>query len=142
MLSIMPQRALIYIKKTCSAARYEAAIQQAYETVWTLPTEAQLDISVPDNLVTALTKNGLFSEAEAREIIKSASLPEIKEALTKNTEFAAKELGAFGAPWFWVTNGEGRSEPFFGSDRFHFMWEFLGLPYQRVELLPPAGSKL
>jgi hypothetical protein len=26
------------------------------------------------------------------------------------------------------------------ASRFHFMWEFLGLPYQDIELLP-KGSK-
>lgn len=64
-----------------------------------------------------------------------------------------EKQGAFGCPWFWVTNREGKGEPFFGSDRyvaplldeafypigassrFHFMWEFLDLPWQDVKLL-------
>jgi len=29
-----------------------------------------------------------------------------------------EKQGAFGCPWFWVTNLEGKSEPFFGSDRY------------------------
>jgi hypothetical protein len=29
-----------------------------------------------------------------------------------------EKQGAFGCPWFWVTNSEGKSEPFFGSDRY------------------------
>lgn len=48
--------------------------------------------------------------------------------------------GAFGSPWFWVRNGEGKEEPFFGSDRFHFMWEYLGLPWQDIEILPPGAK--
>jgi len=41
----------------------------------------------------------------------------------------------------WVRNTEGKEEPFFGSDRFHFMWEYLGLPWQDIEILPPKGEK-
>ena len=28
-----------------------------------------------------------------------------------------EKQGAFGCPWYWATNSEGKSEPFFGSDR-------------------------
>lgn len=50
------------------------------------------------------------------------------------------ELGAFGAPWMWVKNGEGKEEPFFGSDRCHFMWEFLKLPWRDIEVLPKGAE--
>jgi 2-hydroxychromene-2-carboxylate isomerase len=64
---------------------------------------------------------------------------EIKDLLSSVTK-EALDKGAFGAPWFWVTNDVGASEPFFGSDRFHFIYKFLGLPYQDVALLPPGDK--
>jgi hypothetical protein len=84
----------------------------------------------------------------------AAGSPQIKQQLTDITKMVVEKRGAFGNPWFWVTNSAGKSEPFFGSDRyvlwllskgrgdfhrlfrFHFMWEFLGLPWQDVKLLP------
>lgn len=46
----------------------------------------------------------------------AATTQEVKDLLTAATG-EALERGAFGAPWLWVTDGEGRGEPFFGSDR-------------------------
>ena len=51
------------------------------------------------------------------EILKAAGEKEWKDKLLANTQ-KALDLGAFGAPWFWVRNGEGKEEPFFGSDRY------------------------
>lgn len=81
----------------------------------------------------------LFSREEVERIMQATSSKEIKDLLTATTK-EALDHGAFGAPWFWVTNAAGASEPFFGSDRFHFIYKFLGLPYQDVALLPPGGS--
>jgi glutathione S-transferase kappa 1 len=71
--------------------------------------------------------------------MSSATEKEWKDKLTTNTKLVL-DLGAFGAPWMMVRNDEGKEEPFFGSDRFHFMWEFLGLPWQDVAVLP-KGTK-
>ena len=35
----------------------------------------------------------------------------------KGVVVEALSRGAFGAPWLWVTDSKGRSQPFFGSDR-------------------------
>jgi glutathione S-transferase kappa 1 len=61
--------------------------------------------------------------------MRKATEKEWKGTLTSNTK-TALDKGAFGAPWIWVTNAQGVAEPFFGSDRFHFMWEFLGLAWE------------
>lgn len=100
----------------------------------------QLDISKPENLSKALSK--AFSGTEVEEILAAAASPEIKHELTATTERVVKELGAFGCPWFWVTNGEGKSEPFFGSDHFHFMWDFLELPHEDLRLKVDEKAKL
>lgn len=53
-------------------------------------------------------------------------------------EEVADEQSASRCPWFWMAKfdtGEAKGEPFFGSDRFHFMWEHLELPWDEVKLL-------
>lgn len=94
--------------------------------------KGQVDISQPENLTIALGK--VFPEPKVKEILVGASSPRIKTELTAVTEKVVKEQGAFGCPWFWVRNAEGKEEPFFGSDRFHFMWRFLGLPFEDLKL--------
>ncbi|PLB33438.1 putative DSBA family oxidoreductase [Aspergillus candidus] len=136
-LSLLPQRALTHIKKSYPPPTLEAAFIACYDTMW----NGQVDISKPEHLATALGK--VFrSEQEVRDVIVAASSPEIKADLSAVTERTVKELGAYGCPWFWVTNGEGASEPFFGSDRWHFMWQFLGLPFEDLRLVPDGASKL
>jgi 2-hydroxychromene-2-carboxylate isomerase len=134
-LSLLPQRALTYIKRQ-HAHKLVPAFLACFETMW----NGQLDISKPENLAKALAK--AFSGAEVEEILAAAASPEIKNELTATTERVVKELGAFGCPWFWVTNGQGKSEPFFGSDRFHFMWDFLELPHEDLRLKVEGKAKL
>ena len=51
--------------------------------------------------------------------------------------------GAYGAPWLWLTNSEGKSEPVFGSDRWQYVYDFLGVKYRDIEIAPSnGGSKL
>ncbi|OJJ88512.1 putative DSBA family oxidoreductase [Aspergillus glaucus CBS 516.65] len=127
-LSLLPQRALTYTKKSTPKSDYEAAYLACLETMW----KRQLDISKPEHLTTALRR--VFPEEKVQEILTGASNPEIKAELTAVTEKVVKEQGAFGCPWFWVKNAEGQEEPFFGSDRFHYMWRYLGLPFEDIKL--------
>lgn len=73
------------------------------------------------------------------------------------TDSVVHDQGAFGCPWFWVVNTERRAhgghgrgglegesekvggEPFFGSDRWHFIWDYLGV---EVPLPVPAPGVL
>ena len=59
----------------------------------------------------------VLNDASVQMTLEAAGTPEIKQALTETTK-KALDLGAFGAPYFIVTNAEGSSEPFFGSDRY------------------------
>jgi 2-hydroxychromene-2-carboxylate isomerase len=63
------------------------------------------------------TASRLFSDDDVKRIMEAASSQEMKDLLKETTQQAV-EKGAFGAPWFWVTNSAGISEPFFGSDRY------------------------
>jgi len=76
------------------------------------------------------------------DILEAAKTTKYKEALTSVTKHCFEDLGTFGAPWFWITNGAGVSEPFFGSDRWAYMWDFLDVPYQNLEILPKEKAKL
>lgn len=123
-----PQRALTYIKQTTPKSQFEAAFQACFETLW----KHQLDISKPEHLSAAL--RSVFPEVQVQRILAEAASPWIKADLTAMMEKVVKEQGVFGCLWFWVWNGEGKEEPFFGSDWFHFMWRFLGLLFEDLKL--------
>lgn len=78
--------------------------------------QKNIDVSKPEKLAELLRSHG-FSDEDIKKILAAASTPEYKQALTDNTQ-KALDLGAYGAPWFWVRNSEGKEEPFFGSDRY------------------------
>ncbi|KAL2793896.1 thioredoxin-like protein [Aspergillus keveii] len=129
-LSLLPQRALTYIKKTHQKNTIESSFHACFSTMW----NEHIDISVPENLAIALSK--VFKdESVIKDILAGANAPETKAALTETTGRVVKDLGAFGCPWFWVSDGKGNGEPFFGSDRFHYMWDFLGVPHRDLELV-------
>lgn len=110
--------------------------QSCFESLWF----GHLDLAKPEHMLSALLK--VFTKEEAEEVMKAAQTPEIKQALNDITKHAVEDLGAFGCPWFWVHDGRGNAEPFFGSDRFHYMWDYLGIPHQDLELLEPVSGKL
>ncbi|OQE71596.1 hypothetical protein PENNAL_c0102G02181 [Penicillium nalgiovense] len=128
-LSIMPQRCMIYIKSHFPREQYEAT----FLSLWEWMFYKNVDISKPEKLAELFQSNG-YSDSEVRKILAAASSPEFKQALTANTQIAL-DKGAYGAPWFWVRNAEGKEQPFFGSDRFAFMWMYLGLPFQDVAIV-------
>jgi glutathione S-transferase kappa 1 len=116
---------MIYVKQHYRREQYE----EAFVTLWKYLSEHHVDISKPENMSKALREH--FVDEEVGEILEAASTPQYKQALTDNTQKAI-ELGAFGAPFFWVHNKKGQEEPFFGSDRFHYMWEYLGIPWSDI----------
>jgi len=129
-LSVLPQRAILYIKANYPTAKFETVFYSLFLALWVPP---QSNLSKSANLHALLLEN--FTSVQADEIIASAGTSAVKQQLTDITKMVVEKQGAFGSPWCWVTNSEGKSEPFFGSDRFHFMWEFLGLPWQDIKLL-------
>ncbi|KAH0565818.1 hypothetical protein GP486_000787 [Trichoglossum hirsutum] len=110
--------------------------RQTYEStflsLWQHIYEQETDISKPPNMAKALSSSG-FNPDEVREILAAANDPKYKEMLLANTQKAI-DYGAFGAPWFWVRNARGKEEPFFGSDRFHYIYDFLGVPFQDIAI--------
>lgn len=102
---------MIYIKKNFPQEKFETTFLKLWEWMF----YEGIDISKPEQLARLFQSNG-FSDVEIKQIFAAASSPEFKQALTANTQ-AALDKGAYGAPWFWVRNSEGKEEPFFGSDR-------------------------
>lgn len=108
--------------------------------LWVALWQKSTDIS-QDPLISATWAN-LFTPGELKPILEAADSPEYKKKLLDNTEAALKQ-GAFGAPWFTVRNKKGEEAVFFGSDRFHYIWQFLELPVTDLAIeMGPGTSKL
>ncbi|GKT53221.1 DSBA-like thioredoxin domain-containing protein [Colletotrichum tofieldiae] len=145
-MTVLPLRVLHFIKANYSDAVYQTAWHWFLHCFWEPPNA---NLTKPDVLAKTLadaprqypgdTRDRLFSEADVKKILEGAATQEIKDSVKAKTQEAI-ERGAFGAPWFWVVNDEGKGEPFFGSDRFHYMYEYLGVPYQDIAILPPQGK--
>lgn len=105
---------MIYIKRHFPRERFEATFLSLWEWMY----YQNIDISKPEHMA-QLLKSHDYSDQEVKDVLAAASSPEYKNALTANTQ-KALDQGAYGAPWFWVRNREGKEEPFFGSDRLVF----------------------
>ncbi|KAI0841542.1 thioredoxin-like protein [Hypoxylon sp. FL0890] len=146
----IPLRALHYVKKRYSWGTYITTWHYLFHAFWTLHQppitpealrKALSDVPSDFSPESSEEKRKLFTASEVEEILRAAASTEYKDVLRQTTETALK-LGAFGAPWLWVTNeATKKSEPFFGSDRWNHVYEFLGLPYQNITLLPPGTEK-
>ncbi|KAF7540193.1 hypothetical protein G7054_g1568 [Neopestalotiopsis clavispora] len=147
-------RALHYIRAAYPRETYVTAWHYLLHALWSADKQNVSDAAVLARVLAAAPRGfkgpgsssssseggqRLFSDDEVAAILKAAGDDQWKDALKQSVEEALKR-GAFGAPWLWVTNDKGQGEPFFGSDRWHFVYEFLGLPYQKVKLLGPEGG--
>jgi hypothetical protein len=143
-MTVLPLRALHHIKATRPESVYLAVWARLFALFWTPPNA---NLTLPDVLADALANvpgennKKLFTKDDVAEIMTAAASPKMKDALKKATQ-EALDRGAYGAPWLWVTNAQGDSEPFFGSDRFGHVFRFLGLPFRDITLLPPQNAKL
>ncbi|TGO57230.1 hypothetical protein BOTNAR_0206g00120 [Botryotinia narcissicola] len=135
-VTLLPQRALCFIKSRYSVEVFEKTWLEIFNALWVPP---QKNITIPEIFKECLKGLGTFDEKEVEEILQKATEKEWKDKLLANTKDAL-EKGAFGAPWMWVRNAEGKEEPFFGSDRFHFMWRFLGVEFRNLEIV--RGKKV
>jgi glutathione S-transferase kappa 1 len=109
-LSLLPQRALVYVKQAQSDS-FTQVFLDIFHTMW----ENGLDVSKPEVLGQVLSQR--FKESEVKDILEKANSAPYKQRLNDNTK-EALDCGAFGCPWFLVRNSKGEEEPFFGSDRY------------------------
>ena len=118
-MTVSPLRALHYIKLNYSTDVFLSAFHFLFDKFWTPPhVNLTVDKDLAETLAQATeTPEGgkkLFTEEDVKRIMEGRS--EMKDKVKELTGEAV-EKGAFGAPWFWVTNDEGKEEAFFGSDR-------------------------
>ncbi|TEA15576.1 Glutathione S-transferase kappa 1 [Colletotrichum sidae] len=147
-MTVLPLRALHFVKKHYPDAVYQTTWHWLLRSFWEPPNH---NVTRPDALVGILADaprqyppppgadDKLFAEADVRRIVEGAATQEIKDSVKKTTQEAI-DRGAFGAPWIWAVNETGEGEPFFGSDRFHFVYEYLNVPYQDIAILPPSEA--
>ncbi|KAK3357581.1 thioredoxin-like protein [Lasiosphaeria hispida] len=149
--TIIPLRALHHIQRIYAPSVFETCLHYLFHCFWAAP---RINLTRPENVAKALSEapvgfkgeevkagaERLFNGEEVKAIMAAAASQEVKDVLKATTQ-EALERGAFGAPWLWVTNSAGEAQPFFGSDRFHFVYKFLDLPFQDVALLPPAEQE-
>ncbi|KAG5789897.1 hypothetical protein H9Q69_011054 [Fusarium xylarioides] len=126
--TVSPLRALHFIKENYPESTYLAAIWFLFHKIWLPPHEAT------DELDGGSGKK-LFSDEDVEKIMNGRE--SMKERV-KDITGEAVQKGAFGAPWLIVTRDDGKSEAFFGSDRFNHIYRFLGVPFKDVEILPPS----
>jgi 2-hydroxychromene-2-carboxylate isomerase len=142
---------MLYIKDNYPQEQYEKQFGELWQSYW----KEHIDISKPENMKLCLQRH--FSDSEADEILKGGTSPKYKKLLTDETARLV-EKGAFGAPWYLVTNKEGLTEPFFGSDRyismsllesemanqnrFHYMLQYLEIPFNDIAIQPNRGARL
>jgi glutathione S-transferase kappa 1 len=101
---------MTYIKSTYPSKKYEDVFGELWIAMW----EQHIDLSSPDKMAECLSRH--FEAGDVKKIMEGANTPAIKQELLDVTK-KALDSGAFGCPWFIVTNKAGKKEPFFGSDR-------------------------
>jgi glutathione S-transferase kappa 1 len=141
-LTTSPLRALHVVKANYPEAVFLAVFATLFDRFYTPPhVNPTVDKELEAVLLTVTldpkdpAAKPVFSTEDVRRIMDGRA--EAKDALKQATSKAV-ELGAFGAPWIWATNANGKGQPFFGSDRFNHVYQYLGIPFQDVEILPPA----
>lgn len=133
--------------------------ENQFEELWIAYWKDHLDLSKPEFMKQCLSRH--FNEADVQKILEGGTSPKYKKRLTDETARLV-EKGAFGAPWFIVRNSSGKEEPFFGSDRyarspqcrekghtqltssnrFHFMLQYLDVPFSDITIQPAKTAKL
>ncbi|KAI0408741.1 thioredoxin-like protein [Xylaria palmicola] len=153
--TMLPMRAMTYVKSVFGEEAYLAAFGYLFHAFWGLhkipnsgpvlsevlsEVPAGFRLGHPPSSSPSLEKK-LFTPAQVACIVEAAGTAQMKVALRARVDEALAR-GAFGAPWIWATDAAGRGEPFFGSDRWHCVYEFLGLPYRGLQLLPPQKARM
>lgn len=118
-LTTSPLRALHFIRANYPRDTFVAAFHFLLDRFWTPPNvdltqDAELARVLAEATETLEGGRRLFSDEQVRAILDARE--SMKESVKNETGEAVKR-GAFGAPWLWATNAQGKGEAFFGSDR-------------------------
>lgn len=136
-MTLKPMRLLTVIK-----ALQPSKLEDASMALWRAFWQEDKDISV-DSVILDYVGPVLGREVVQAYLAKECNDAKYKDALNAATKYAM-DNGAYGAPWWVVTNAKGKTEPFFGSDRWGHICHFLEVPYygshpEEVPLGAPAN---
>lgn len=134
-MTLLPLRCMLFIKDTFDNERYELQFVELWQCYW----RQAMDISKPEQMKKCLSRH--FSNDEVAKIMEGGTSPKYKKMLTDQTAMVVAK-GAFGAPWYFVKNKDGKEEPFFGSDRFHYMLDYLQVPFSDITILVKDKARL
>ncbi|KAF4121198.1 DSBA-like thioredoxin domain [Geosmithia morbida] len=112
-----PQRAMLYVKANYPARTFHAVLARLFSAMWIPPhVNVCSDEGLARVLAEAVASDGepVFTDHDVRAVLDGRA--GLKDSLASQTNKAVDQ-GAFGAPWFWVTNAKGETDGFFGSDR-------------------------
>lgn len=125
-----PVRIATFVKSNYPAEKFDATFEAFASGYWS----KGINISKPEGVLKAL--DGIFPAQEIHEIMKKALTPENKKRVIDVTSGS----GAFGAPWIVGTNKSGETRSWFGNDRWDQVFWHLGVPFERVKILPLGGG--
>jgi len=130
-MSLLPQRSMVYVKDNYPQDTFEAIFRDLWVRMW----EQHWDISKPEKMVELLVPH--VGAEDAKAVVAATGTPEVKQKLNATTQ-KVLDAGAYGCPFMLVTNSKGTTEPSFGSDRFHYMWDYLGLEWSDISIRPKS----
>lgn len=114
----------------------EAATDCFYRAIWSQSAQASEAIKA-ENFGSILSS--ILAADRIKEYVELSQTPAYKD-LVKNDAATLVDQGAFGFPWIIAQRNDGKTMPFFGSDRFELIAYFLGLKWQGP--FPQRESKL
>ncbi|CCG81131.1 putative 2-hydroxychromene-2-carboxylate isomerase [Taphrina deformans PYCC 5710] len=121
--SFPAMRALAALRKGENENDYLNCARALWRAGWT----EHKDMSKPETFVEAFST--VIPQEKAKQYVKAGSESEAKEEILATTKKILAD-GAFGLPWFDVTNKQGETEHFFGNDRWVHITDFLGVEWK------------
>lgn len=111
---------MLFIKANYPKEKFQSTLHFLLHRFWTPPNADVVDEASLRTLLAEATETPdggakLFTEADVTRIMDGRAA--MKKKLADETGKAV-ESGAFGCPWFLVTNSKGETQPVFGSDRY------------------------
>ncbi len=107
--------------------RHEAAALEFFRANWELDTP----VGTPEEIKAYVGHLWKGDEAKLDALLAKSQTKEYKAKLKEEAKTLVEESGAFGMPWILVTRKQdGRTEKFFGNDRWEHIAAFLEEPYK------------
>ncbi|BGP52487.1 hypothetical protein JCM8202_000135 [Rhodotorula sphaerocarpa] len=108
--------------------KLEKATDAFFEAFWQGKASglSAAEVAKPAAFPQILKRDGLFSDAEVKQISDAMGSDQIKNLVKEEAGKLAVEGGSFGFPWIVVKRDDGKERAFWGADRFEMMAYWLG----------------